>query len=544
MVPSRLATAQFSRRNVLMGGLGLGAFAALGLAGCSNEGRGGGALAANSSVALPTYIPYDGVPMDIKGADGVPDTMLKYPADPKKVTDDPPGDGKDIGYFGMTNTPVPPGLDNNTYWQQLHEQLGFGMSIALTPSGDYSDRFQTTVAGDRLPDIFAMFPGEIPGLPSLLAERATDLTEFLSGDAVSKYPFLANIPTESWQSCVYGGKIYAVPVPRGPAQSTVMYARADFFESEGIEPQVSSVEDFHSLCKELSGGNTWALGQVPLGFLRQMYEIPNAWSEEGGKLTSANLHERHLEALEAARKLVAEGLVHPDGVPATMPQRKTWLINGTIRMLDNTFSAWPDFSNYPISDEFQLAVMPPPLAEGGGTAGIWLGAPIQNITSISANSADRAEALLDVLNYLAAPFGTAEHLFRTYGTEGVHHELVGTDPVLTEKGRTEIQLGLKYMVEGPWVNFQAGDPDVAQAQHDAQSLVVPKAVHNPVQGLFSDTASRRGGQIGEKLAAVESDILAGRQPVSAWTDAAEAWAKGGGDAIRDEYQQALAERVG
>jgi putative aldouronate transport system substrate-binding protein len=154
------------------------------------------------------------------------------------------------------------------------------------------------------------------------------------------------------------------------------------------------------------------------------------------------------------------------------------------------------------------------------------------------------EALLDVINYLAAPFGSEEHLFRTYGIEGVHHELDGTDPVLTEKGSTEIQLGLKYIVEGPWVNFQAGDPAVAQAEHDAQAAVVPIAVRNPVQGLFSDTASRRGSQLGEKLVSAESDILAGRRPVSAWADAAEAWAKGGGDKIRTEYEEALAAREG
>lgn len=539
-----LTETNISRRSLLMGGMGLGAFAVLGLAGCSNEGRGGGALTGSATVALPTYVPYAGVPMDIKGTDGVPDTMLKYPASPQQVAEGTIGDGKDVGIFGLTNTPVPPPVDNNAYWQELHERLGFALTIALTPAGDYSDRFQTTVAGDRLPDIFEMFPGEVPGLPSLLEERATDLTEFLSGDAVKKYPFLANIPTESWQSCVYNGKIFAVPVPRGPAQSTVFYARQDWFEAEGIDPQVTSAEEFYDLCKDLSGGNTWALGRVPLGYLRQMYEIPNGWSEDGGKLTSANLHERQQEALELGRRLVADGLVHPDGVPATQPQRKTWLVNGTIRMLDDTFSAWPDFSNYPIDENFRLAVAAPPLAEGGGMAGIHLGAPVQNITSISKKSEGRVEALLSLINYLAAPFGSEEHLFRTYGVEGVHHELDGTDPVLTDQGRTEIQLGLKYVVEGPWVNFQAGDPDVAQAEHDAQAAVVPTAVRNPVQGLFSDTASRKGGQLGEKLASVEGDILAGRKPVTAWADAAAAWAKGGGDTIRDEYQTALADRQG
>ncbi|MCP2265864.1 hypothetical protein ACFQHV_12365 [Promicromonospora thailandica] len=541
---SHLTDPVLSRRSLLKGGTVLGAFALLGLAGCSNEGRGGEALAAGGSVALPTYVPYTGVPMDIKGADGVPDTMLRYPANPRPVTDGPPGDGQDIGIFGLTNTPVPPSVEKNAYWQELHERLGFALTIALTPSGDYSDRFQTTVAGDRLPDLFEMFPADVPGLPNLLEERATDLTSLLSGDAVKKYPFLANIPTESWQSCVYNGKIFAVPVPRGPAQSGVFYARQDWFDAEGIDPQVGSAEEFYDLCKDLSGGNTWALGRVPLGHLRQMYEIPNGWSEDGGTLTSANLHDRQQEALELGRRLVADGFVHPDGVPATQPQRKTWLVNGTIRMLDDTFSAWPDFSNYPIDDQFRLSVAPPPLADGGGTAGIHLGAPIQNITAVSARSEARAEALLDVLNYLAAPFGSAEHLFRTYGLEGVHHELDGTDPVLTEQGRTEIQLGLKYVVEGPWVNFQASDPDVAQAEHDAQAAVVPQAVRNPVQGLFSDTASRRGSQIGERLAAAEQDILAGRRPVSDWAAAVKTWATGGGDTIRDEYERALAERNG
>ncbi|MGW8567067.1 extracellular solute-binding protein [Isoptericola sp. NPDC055881] len=543
MIPTPLAEARMSRRNLLLGGLGLGASAMLGTAACSNEGRGVAAVsAAQNASVLPKYIPYTGVKIDIKGTRGVPDTMLRYPASPKKAASGQPGDGEDVSVFTMTNSPVPPALEKNEYWQELNSRLGFALSVALTPSGDYNDRFQTTVAGDRLPDIFSFFPGSVPGLPSLLQERATDLTDLLAGDAVEKYPFLANIPTESWQNCLYNGKVMAVPVPRGPAQSGVFYARQDWFASEGIDPQVKSVDEFHALCQDLTGGNTWALGRVPLGFLRQMYEIPNGWSDDGGTLTSANLHEAQEEALEAARKLVAAGLVHPDGVTAQQPQRKTWLVNGTIRFLDDTFSAWPDFSNYPLGEGFELAVVPPPLAAGGGTAGIHLGAPVQNVTSISAKSADRVEALLDVINYLAAPFGTEEHLFKTYGIEGVHYELDGTDPVPTEKGRTEVQLGLKYVVEGPWVNFQAGDPDVAQAEHDAQTAVVPTAVKNPVQGLFSETDSRKGGQIGERLGSVEADILAGRKPVSAWKPAVAAWRKGGGDTIRTEYEAALADR--
>ena len=50
--------------------------------------------------------------------------------------------------------------------------------------------------------------------PELLRAKFADLTEHLSGDAVKEYPFLANLPTESWRTCVFNGGIYGLPVPR------------------------------------------------------------------------------------------------------------------------------------------------------------------------------------------------------------------------------------------------------------------------------------------------------------------------------------------
>ena len=216
------------RRRLLQGTLAVGGLAALGLTGCSNEGRGGaGSQAENDSVELPTYIPYTGIEPDLKGEDGVSDTMLHYPSNPAPVTDGPPGDGEDVGVFAVTNSPVPPSMDQNAYWQALNDRLGFSLDVSLVPSGDFTDRFQTTVAGDQLPDLFTYFPGGIPGLPALLAERATDLTEHLSGDAIADYPFLANIRTESWKYAIYGGRIFGVPIARGAQSSPVLFSIAE-----------------------------------------------------------------------------------------------------------------------------------------------------------------------------------------------------------------------------------------------------------------------------------------------------------------------------
>ncbi|TDE88787.1 extracellular solute-binding protein [Occultella glacieicola] len=534
---------RIARRQLLQSTLAIGGLATLGgLAGCSNEGRGdAGSQAENSSVTLPTYIPNPDFVADLPGENGVSDTMLAYPANPQPATDGPPGDGQDVSAFALTNNPVPPAMDQNAFWQELNERLGFTLSVSLVPSGDYTDRFQTTVAGDRLPDLFTFWPKGIPGLPSLLHERAADLTELLSGDAIEKYPFLASIPTESWRSSVYGGRIYGVPIARGAQSSTVLYGRYDLLEEQGIDPAAQSWDDLYAMFAELTSSTTWALANVPLQVIRQSFGIANGWSVDGGTWVSANEDERQLDALEAGRKLVADGLVHPDTTSSDNQQRQAWTIAGTTRFVEDTFSAWPAFANLSGDQSLDLDVILPPLAEGGGMAPIWLAGPTHNLTGISLKSADRAEALLDVLNYFAAPFGSAEHLFKSYGLEGVHHELVDGDPVLNDKGKSETQLGLRYLGEGPWVTYMPGRPDVAQTLFDVQTEAVPTAIPNPSATLFSETESRKGTQIGTALRDLEVDILQGRKPVSAWTDAVQTWKDGGGDAMRDEFAEAFAE---
>ncbi|MEE1619706.1 hypothetical protein [Brachybacterium sp. J153] len=52
----------------------------------------------------------------------------------------------------------------------------------------------------------------------------------------------------------------------------------------------------------------------------------------------------------------------------------------------------------------------------------------------------------------------------------------------------------------------------------------------------------RGGAINGRIGDLTSDILQGRKPVSAWADGVATWKADGGDQIRDELEQALADR--
>jgi putative aldouronate transport system substrate-binding protein len=540
--PGATASSGLSRRAFGAGTLGIGALASLGLAGCSNEGRGGAAVGNNANAQLPSYIPYEGITPDLEGKDGSADAILHYPKDPKKVTDGTPGDGKDFGIFAMTNSPAPPPMSKNEYWQEMNKRLGCTMNVSVVPTSDFADRFQTTVAGDKLPEIFTFFPTQVPSLPSMLDERAADLTDLLAGDKIKNYPFLANIPTESWQSCVYGGKIYAIPIPRGGRQSSVLYARTDLLEKQGIPTAFDSLDDFLAACKEMVGPKRWALGQAPTQFIREMFEIANGWAEDGGKLTSANEDERQQDALEAVRKMASDGLLHPDSFSVDDAKRKTWTASGTTPLMWGTFTAWPYFfTNSGFDKDLWLEVVEPPKADGGGKAPIWHGQPYQNIASISKNAEDRAEAMLDVINYFAAPFGSEEYRFKVYGLEGTDYDLHGTDPVRNQNGMNETAMGLEYVGAAPQVIYIPGNDKVTRTQYKAEAAAVPGAVVNPAVGLYSETQSRKGNQINQALSDLESDIIQGRKKVSAWADAVKTWKKNGGDKIRDEYQKALAE---
>ena len=73
--------------------------------------------------------------------------------------------------------------------------------------------------------------GIIPNAAEFLNSQCADLTPYLSGDAVKAYPNLANLPTLSWKSTIYNGKIMGVPPPRS-APSSVMYVNRARYDQE------------------------------------------------------------------------------------------------------------------------------------------------------------------------------------------------------------------------------------------------------------------------------------------------------------------------
>ncbi|UQN29252.1 extracellular solute-binding protein [Brachybacterium kimchii] len=534
-----------TRRALLAAG---GAGAAALLAACSNEGRGGIPVKyANAPVKLPEHVPYQGVSPDLPGdpKTGLMDGYFEYPSSPTVATSGVPGDGDVIGSLVRTDSPVPPGVSRNAFWQALNERLGSDLKMNIVPAPDWDQKFATVVAGDSLPELFVV-AGGMQELPKFLEATAADLTPHLSGSAVKDYPFLANIPTDTWQQSAYNGKIMGIPVPRGIMSSSILYKRTDLLKEKGITEDPASFDEFLALCKELTTprSNVWALGAAPLDAVRQMLGIPNTWSEKGGRLTRSLEAEQQKEALEATRKMVEAGVVSPDAFSSQATDRKNWFVAGRNYFMMDTLSAWPNFEQIQsVGDSFRMDALRTPGFHGDpGMACAWLGNPTYGISSIRKDAGDRIPTLLRVLDFLAAPFGTEEYLFRNYGVEGVDYDLKGSDPVATNRGVTETPLGFRYLADSPWPVYVPGKKSSTQSWHDAQKIVVGYGVADPTLGLYSETDTRIGGSITGRIDDLTNDILQGRKPVSAWDDGVAAWKKAGGNRIRDELEQARADK--
>ena len=177
-----------------------------------------------------------------------------------------------------------------------------------------------------------------------MAAKALDLSDHLAGDAILDYPNLANIPTACWDVGRFNGRIYGLPSPRGAVSSGILYRRDDLLKAKGITGEPQSFADFQALCAEVNDprSGTWALTSPALQYLRNMLDVPNFWRYDGSTMQSWWTDPGQEQALEAARSLVADGLMNPDAFTASASP-KTWFGTGKAYFTADAFTAWPSY---------------------------------------------------------------------------------------------------------------------------------------------------------------------------------------------------------
>lgn len=497
--------------------------------------------AANAAVKLPAYVPYQGVTPDFPAKPaGALAGYLHYPAKPTRATTETPGSGGTVTAFTDLFNPVPPPVGQNKYWQALNKRLGIDLKINMVSDTDFSTKFATLMAGGDLPDMVQIPPGGAPQLPALLAAKFTELTEFLGGDAIKKYPFMANVPTYSWRSTVYNGGIYGLPLAR-PLMGSAFYQRQDIIDAKGLNGEIHSFADLLDLCKGLTDpkANRYANGDPVISmltFVREMLGIPNDWAQKGGKFTSAYTTDEMRKALDSVRTMVKAGVFHPDSFSSSTVSRKTWFTGGITAMnYDNSLN-WKTYATDPSAPNIKINAMVAPGFDGGaGTHRA--GSPTFGIVALKKAAKSRIEELLRVANWLAAPYGTEEYLLRKFGVAGVDYSMQQGNPVLTSRGSNETTVPVVYVMDSPYV-LGPGPKSIVQPWHDFQTAVLQIVVEDPTVGLYSDTQSLVGAQLSTHISDAITQYLQGRSSLSDWNDAVRQWRSKGGDKIRAEYEKA------
>lgn len=534
-----------SRRTVLKQAVVGTSAVALGssvLAGCNKNSA---KFDPKKSAPLPKYIRRDLVRPDLpSGAGGIVEAgYLAFPHNPSSAGKRTPFGS--LSSLVLTYTPPPPPVSRNAYWKAVDRRLGGTVSVNNISVADYKNKVATILAGNDIPDTMLMDGDQLAmqDLPQLLDKRFADLSELLSGDAIKSYPNLANIPTYAWRSARVAGRIYGVPVEQSPITSAI-FSRLDLLTKAGIEPaSIRTTDDFRDVCKELTSAksNRWALGSIGdymMQFFAPAFGAPNNWAKKsGGSLVKDWETDEYAAALEYHVNLAKIGVMWPDFVGASITQSVQALDAGHTVFTPNGIGAWGNYievQGKPLS-QYGLLL---PFAQGGGKPGFFLSPGIFSVTMLRKDSAKNVKRRLEILNLLAAPFGSEEYLLLNYGVEGVDYQMVHGQPALTDKGKQELTVNFNFIGAPPAVIYSNKTPGFVHALHDWESKVAPAGVADPTVGLYSQTAAEHASA-NTNVTNTINDVLARRKPISAFTDAVRQWKEQAGNKIREEYEKQL-----
>lgn len=535
------------RRRDLFALTGAAAVAA-GATSCGGGGSGGqdGGAEASASLELPTYQPIEGLTPDLPGnEDGLHNVFLQAPEELIASTDGPPITSGVITALTQTFATPPSPMDSNGMWGRLNEALGGTLKLDIAIDS-YPEKFATILASGDLPDLMWVPPNQgIPNIGPMLESQFTDLTPYLSGDAVLDYPNLAALTPGSWRTAVVNGRIWGAPIPSTPFGQVYLGNPTVWEEVGGF--QSASAEEFLEKCQEiLIPGKRWALEPfLPNAFhmFSQWFGVPNQYRvNEDRTLTANHQLPEYLETLEYAQKVFAAGAFYPDLNHAETAQD---FANGSIAAL---VSVGPrgatEYRQY--NPDLLADIMVPFSAVEGRRPVYNMGYGTVGFTPFRKTDDEaRIRELLDLVNWLSAPFGTVEYMQKNYGTEGKDYEVENGNYVPIGDADAEVpglRSALEIMTAGEGVIYNTIPSDSEYIYGKEQELL-ELMMRRPTNGLYSDTSSQKGTELSTRLNDIRNDVIQGRKTLDDFTAAVKDWEEGGGLKILEEFAAVLPEDV-
>jgi putative aldouronate transport system substrate-binding protein len=273
-----------------------------------------------------------------------------------------------------------------------------------------------------------------------------------------------------------------------------------------------------------------------------LFGAPNNWRLDGsGKLVKDYETEEYRAAIGFLRDLVAAGAFNTDSIAKPAEFRPSFAAGKWIMAPEGmgTWDLWRQGRNLNPPVDFKML---PPFASDGGKPIAFAGPGYIAATALKQASPDRIKEVLGILNWMAAPFGSAESMLLDYGVSGEDYTLDDHgNPVQTKKGLADaFNTPWNYVAQHTPVLYDPSLPDYGRTLQQAEEVLAPYLVYDPTLTVVSATDASRGTQLKNKVIDATNDIVLGRRPLSDWDDVVKMWQSEGGEQIRSEYQNQLA----
>jgi putative aldouronate transport system substrate-binding protein len=496
------------------------------------------------------------------GTPGVPDAYTKMPA-PFASTDGVPGSGGKVTAMVMIYGAPPPSKEENQYWQGLDERLGVSWEPILVPNSSYGEKATAIIASGDMPDMFYLnYNQTLSPLAKFTQQGAfLDLTPYVTGDALQEYPNLASFPDFMWEATKLDGKIYGVPCPSGRAGQVPAF-RTDWGKKFlGGKPTTSQeLHDFLvAVSKDDPDGNgsadTWGMGRYEtywdMSLIYPMFRVPNSWrvNDDGSFVKDVETDEFRM-AVEFLATQFKDGAFHPDSAAMQYEQALQLFTSGRVSLHADGGSIHGKGGFLETVRQYQPEATMEKLIPFGhdGGDGVTNNLPgIFGFTAIPSTVTDeeRIRELLRIFNWLSAPFGSEEWLYKSYGTEGTHFDYnengfpVANDLYAQENGGLTAYIGGNLLV-----NVNAEQPELGPLGTDEGNAIIALGIDNPAANLFSPEQIDKGPTLSQIVGDGLTDIITGRSDMSKWDQIVNDWRSRGGDAVRGEYEAAYAANQG
>lgn len=467
-------------RRTFLGTVGLGATAVASplLAGCGKPGakHTGTTSKKQAGKILPDYAPLEisGLKPDFPSVHGSSPGYLSYPKTLVRTVHDTPGHGGSYTgiapYWGSI-----PRTSGNTYYQAVNAALGADIKWQPTNGNNITTTLPPLFAGNKLPD-WIQVPtwSEPPAFGQATENKLADLTPYLAGDKIKKYPNLAAIFSEGWQQGIWNGKIIGIPTVVTLFSTGVeLFYRADVLDNLGIgTPSVKSVDDLYDLGKEINDpkAKRWAFDDI-WRYLTYPFDIggvPGWTTNSKGDLITTLETGNIIEAMNWCRKIFKAGMVHPDSVAGNTSTYKQRFWSGQMLITSDGGGAWNNsdaVSGKAANKDYVRMAFDFFSANGTDAPRATLAPPTEYVSYFNKDlKPAQIEELLRVANYLAAPFGSYEYTLVNYGKRNVDYTMSKDGPVLTKTGNKDVDNAvLNLLASENTVTSNPGYPQITRA---------------------------------------------------------------------------------